>query len=255
MFYGSIRAILTGVAATVVLIAVLAASRLFRVAAEPDKTELVEITTFMPPPEEPPMEEPEEEQEEQEVVEDLSPPIPALDLIVAPHLDAPALPVSAVKFNPNMSVDVMEMDRAPADLPVRKIARPVSKPKVYTTKTKTKYKPRPRIKTKPKAKVKPKPVIKSYYNPRELDARPREIRQGRFTWPSRAKGKNGTVSLNIEISSSGRVSVLSVRNSTNPALNESAKKLARGSRYTAPKKNGRAVKARFSKTYRLIKPR
>jgi len=248
MFSGSLRAIITGIAATVVLISVLAASRLFRVTPETDKTEIVEITAYLPPPEEPPME---EDEPEQEVVEELSPPVPALDLMVAPHLDAPALPVSAVKFNPNMNLDVMEMDRAPADLPVKKVARPVSRPKVSRPTTKPKSKPY----VKPKPKTKPKPVVKSHYSPSELDGRPREIRQGRFTWPPRAKGRSGTVSLSIEISSSGRVTVLGVRSSTDAALNEAAKKLARTSRYTAPKKNGKAVKARFSKTYKLIKPR
>ena len=259
MFSGSIRAIVTGVAATVVLIAVLAASRLFRVAAQPDQTEIVEITAFIAPPEEPPMEELDEE-DEQEVVEELSPPIPALDLMVTPNLDAPALPVSAVKFNPNMSVDVMEIDRPPADLPIRKVVKPIYKPKVtakqkYTPKAKYKPSVKPKVKPTLKPKPKPKPVIKSYYSPSELDGLPREIRQGRFTWPSRAKGRSGTVSLSIEISTSGSVTVLSVRSSTDSALNDAAKKLARGSRYTSPKKNGRSVKARFSKTYKLIKPR
>lgn len=267
MFSGSVRAIVTGVAATAVLIAVLCASRLFRVTPEAEKTEVVEISAYLPPPEEPPMDEAEDEPEEQEVVEELSPPIPALDLMVSPELDAPALPVSSVKFNPNMSIDVMEMDRAPADLPVRKVVKPVYKPKVkapsakpkITPKSKPKAqpksKPKPVSKPKPKPKSIPKPVLKSYYSSSELDGKPREVRQGSFTWPSRAKGKSGTVSLYIEISTSGRVSVLSILSSTDAALNDAAKKLARSSRYTSPKKNGKSVKARFSKTYRLINPR
>lgn len=271
MFSGSIRAVIAGVAATVVLLAVLAASRLFRATPELDseQTEIVEISAFIPPAEEPPMEDSEEVEEE--LVEELSAPIPALDLMVAPHIETPALPVSTMKFNPSMSVDIMEVDRAPALLPVRKVVRPVYKAKVskpsprptykakVTTKAKPSYKPKPQPKPKPvvKAVVKPvvKAVAKSYYSASELDGMPREIRQGQFTWPYRAKGQSGVVSLKVELSSSGRVTVLSVISSSDSALNEAAKKLARTSRYTAPKKNGKAVKARFSKTYKLIKPR
>jgi len=255
MFTGSIRAVMTGVAVTVILISVLAASRLIREQAVDDKQEIVEIETLINPEEEPPLEELEDEPQEEEVVEDITPPIPALDLMISPELDAPALPISSVKFNPTMSVDIMAIDRAPAPLPVKKVVRKIAPKKVKPkAKAKPKYKPKPTPKPTPKPKYKP-PTLKSYYQPSELDGRPREIRQGSFTWPSRAKGTSGTVSLYIEISSSGRVTVLSVRSSTDPALSEAAKKLARSSRYTAPKKNGKAVKARFSKTYKLIKPR
>lgn len=245
MFTGSIRAIVTGIAATAVLLAVLAASRLWKAAEASEQIEVIEIQPVLPAPEEPPLEEPEDEVEPEELVETPALPVPALDLMVSREMEAPTLPKSAIQWDSNMGVDTMSLDRAPAELPLKKVSRPISKP---ATKANSKPTKRPTTKSKP---IK----TKAYYSPGELDGLPRQLRQGRYTWPRRAKGKSGTVRLKLEISSSGRVTVISVLSATDPALIEAAKKLARTSSYTAPKKNGKAVKARFTKTYKLIKPR
>ena len=281
MVSGSIRAIILGIAATVVLMTVLAASRLFKQEEPKRDIEVVEISAAIPAPEEPPLEDLEDEQTEPEDVE-LVDPAPVLELLDSPAVEAPELLASSVKLEHTMSVDLMSIDRAPANLPVRKVVRVIAKPKykprpiskpskvtskpAYNPKVKTaskpKYKPKPKYVPKPKPKYKPKPkpkykppVLKAYYGPSELDSSPRETRKGRFTWPRSAKAKSGTVKLLIEIGTSGKVSVLSVLSSTDSALSSAAQKLAKSSRYTAPKKNGKPVKARFTKTYKLIKPR
>lgn len=257
-----IKSILSGSLITVILISVLAATRLMKTITEPEELDLFELEeVVMEPPPEPPVEEIEEE-----ITETLpQPPIPSLDLIQDNLVDSIALPLTDVSFNPELYVDQFEVDRAPANLPVVK-AKPkpkytpkkVTKPK-YTPKKRVTKKPKYKPKTKPKPKPKPKPapprrVVKAYYSTGELDGSPRAIRQGSFTWPRRAKGTSGTVRMILEISTSGRVKVVSVTSSSDPNLISPAKRVATGSRYTPPLYRGKPVKARFTKTYHLKKP-
>lgn len=280
MSFKSVRAVITGGGITLLLLVVLASSRLWKMKLadkEVEVVELVELTILEPAPEEPPLDESEELLEE-EIVEDLTPPVPESELLEIEALEAPELPLTTVKFNPTVKVDIMAIDRAPAVLPKKPVykpkPKPVYKPKpkytsktssskskytpksTYTPKAKPKYTPKAKPKTTYQPKPKPKPPApKPYYSTGELDGTPRQIRQGSFSWPSRAKGTSGTVVLTVELSTSGRVSVISVNSTTDSALTEAAKRIAKGSRYTSPTKNGQKVKARFRKTYKLVKPR
>ncbi len=249
-----LKSIITGSVITAILIVVLVSSRLMRVETEDNDVVLTEVeTVYFDPPPEPELDEPEEAEElEPVLVETQMASIPALDLLMS-EKEMPALPESKMKFDPklaNVSIEMPELDRAPAPLPVK--AKPISRPtKKATTKPKNGPKTTPKNNTKPK--VNPKP--KEYYGKGELDSLPRELRVGSFSWPSRARGKSGTVRLLLEINTSGRVRVVSVISSTDAQLTIAAKRVATGSRFTAPKKNGKAVKARYPKTYQLKKPR
>lgn len=252
-----IKSIISGSVITAILISVLASTRLMSTTAETKELELFELEQIMmEPPPEPPM----EEEELEETSETLpQPPIPSLDLIQDTAVDTVALPLTQASFNPELDVNSFEIDRAPADLPVVKTKpkytpKPKSKPKrKYTPKPtkKPKYTPKPKSKPKP---APPRKVVKAYYSTGELDGSPRAIRQGSFTWPRRAKGTSGTVRMVLEISTSGRVKVISVTSSSDPNLISPAKRVASGSRYTPPLYRGKPVKARFTKTYHLKKP-
>lgn len=251
-----IKSIITGSVITAILIVVLSSSRLFQTAVAEKDAILTEVeTVYLDPPPEPDLEEEEEEEElEPEEIETAS--IPAMELMVS-DLEMPALPESQTKFDPNLvnvSIEIPELERAPSALPVK--PKPVAKPKAKPSyKPKVKSKPRPKAKPKSKPRPKPQPRPKAYYGAGELDRLPREIRVGRFSWPSRARGTGGTVKFLLEINTSGRVSVVSVISSTDPQLTIAAKRVATGSKFTAPTKGGRPVKARFTKTYQLKKPR
>ena len=253
------KSIISGSVITVVLISVLAATRLMNAPVESEELELFELEEIiMDPPPEPPV----EEEVEEEIEESLpQPPIPSLDLVQDTVIDAVALPLTQATFNPELEVDPFQVDRAPADLPVVKTPpKPKYKPKVskpkYTPKkvTKPKYKPKTKSKPKPKPPAPRREVVKSYYSTGELDGSPRAIRQGSFTWPRRAKGTSGTVKMILEISTSGRVKVISVTSASDPNLISPARRVATGSRYTPPRYRGKVVKARFTKTYHLKKP-
>ena len=89
-------------------------------------------------------------------------------------------------------------------------------------------------------------MVKSHYSSGELDGRPRLIRTGSTVFPSALSRKGvtrGTVTLEVELSERGSVRVRRVISATHPELVSAAKRVAAGSRYTAPRKNGRAVKA------------
>ena len=253
-----IKSIISGSVITVVLISVLAATRLMNTLSEPEELEIFELEeVLMEAPPEPLLEEEVEEPEETLP----QPPIPSLELIQDTVLDVMALPLTQATFNPELEVDPFQVDRAPADLPVVKAPpKPKYKPKAAKrSKSKPKYTPKKTtIKPKVKPKYTPKPprreVVKSYYSTGELDGAPRAIRQGRFTWPRKAKGSSGTVRMILEINTSGRVKVISVTSSSDPNLISPAKRVAVGSRYTPPMYRGKAVKARFTKTYHLKKP-
>ena len=246
MFY---KSIITGSVVTALLIAVLAGARLLKDNTELPDTVLQEIDNVdMSPPEDPPdMDEPEPENEPEPMVEEFTTPIvAALDLDINLP-DAPAINASQIRLSAEQSLAALTDSRAPSELP----SKPAIRPRGQSDKPTRVTKP-----TKPQRPTPPiKPKVKESYLPSELDGKPREIRVGRFTWPSRAKGKSGSVRFLLEIDTSGRVRVKRVLSSTDPALVSAAKKVANGSRYTVPKKNGKPVKAIFTKTYQLKKPR
>lgn len=232
---------------TAALVAVLAGARMLEGSSEQDEFFLQEVSPIeMSSPEDPPdLDEPEPEPEPEEVVEEVPPPVTALVLDVSLP-NAPSINASQIVLSPDQSLAVMTQSQAPSKLP----SKPAIKPRNTTAKPKKPTKPR-----KPRTQRPPKPPIKSVYNASELDSRPRELRVGRFTWPSRAKGKSGTVRFLLEINTSGRVTVKRTLSCSDVALVSAARKVATGSRFTVPKKNGRPVRALFTKTYQLKKPR
>lgn len=241
-----IKSIITGSVITAILVSVLAATRLMKTDSDTPDLLLYEVEQItMSPPPEPPMEE-EEQPEEEELLESLPlAPIPALDLLTNVSIDSTPLPLTTATFDPQLSVSPFEIDREPAEFSVAKV--PI-KPK-----SDVKRSTRPVIRYKPT--IPPPERIKTHYSPSDLDRMPRELRKGSFTWPGGARGINGTVKLLLEISTSGRVTVLGVRSSTDPQLVIAAKRVASNSRFTAPTYRGKAVKTKFYKTYHLKKPR
>lgn len=237
-----IRSSIIGIIFTIVLVTLLALSRLL--VPETDEQmlvteiETIELTSPPPPPE---FSEPEEEPDDIP-----PPPAPNLDIpMELTDLDTPQIATSLKNISLTSPIQNFHTDSAPAPLPVVK-KRPsppvkkVSKPKRTVTK-------------KAPKKVKPRPT-KQYYSPSELDSKPRQRYIGKFRWPSSAKGKSGSVKLHIEINTSGRVRVINVVSSTNSGLNKAAIKLASGSKFTVPTRGGKPVKARYYKTYTLKKP-
>lgn len=190
----------------------------------------VETINFEPPPPPPPAEEPETEQPE------FTP--PAITTVSEiPDSTRVPIPKAQVPMNITAPVENFFTDVAPAPLP--------TPPKPATPK-KSSYS-KPFFKKQPNySKPKPAAVAKSHYSPSELDSTPRLLRHGSTSFPSSLsrKGINkGTVVFEVEISTSGRVSIRRTVSSTHPELISCARKVASGSRFTAPKRKGQPVKA------------
>lgn len=234
------RSLIIGFASTALLVALLVLSRIFGAPSVP-KVTLTELETVViePPAPPPELSEPEEP-------EDLPPPpAPKLELYANPDaIDSPEIALSLSRIDLKTPIEPFHTDMAPATVPVIRKAQPTRTPAKRTT---TPTKPTRPTPNRP-------PVKKAFYSTNELDGKPSIIRKGQFRWPSRAKGVTGKVTLLLEISESGRVSVISVVSTTDPALNPSAMRVARGSRFTSPRKNGQKVKARFLMPFSLKKP-
>jgi len=72
------------------------------------------------------------------------------------------------------------------------------------------------------------------------------LRHGSATFPSILARKGvarGTVTFEVELSTSGSVNVRRVISSTHPELISAARRVASGARFTPPKKNGQPVRA------------
>lgn len=232
-----IRSLLIGLASTGLLVALLVLSRILGAPA-PQTIELVEIETVVleEPPPPPNLSEPEDPED--------PPPPPAPKIELPSEIDdlkAPKIALSLSRLDLKTPIEPFHTDTAPAQIPVIRQPKPTTQPTPQTSQP------------APPEVVRP-PIRKAYYAPSELDSLPTAIRTGQFRWPSRARGTRGSVRLEIEIDENGRVSVIRVLSTTDPALSLAATQVARGSRFTAPRKNGQKVKARFSKTYVLKKP-
>lgn len=227
-----VRSLFIGLVTTSLLLALLALSRLLnsheKEIVEISPVEIVTLESSPPPPE---LSEPEEPEDTP------PPPAPKIEFPdMVDDFDAPEMAFSLTRIDLRTPIQSFNTSSAPAALPI------VPKPSAPTKPTYEK----PTI---------PKPVVKkSYYSSGELDGIPQTIRMGGFRWPSHATGTTGRIKLLLEINESGRVRVISVVSSTNSSLNTSAKRVAVGSRFTSPRKNGQKVKARFYKTYNLKKP-
>ena len=144
------------------------------------------------------------------------------------------VPKAEIPMDLSMPVDPFFTDVEPAPLPqpvVRKAPpRPVSKPTA-----------------KPSAvRPPPAPVAKSHYNVSELDGQPRLLRHGSAAFPSSLARKgvtSGTVTFEVELSTSGSVSIRRVISSTHPELVSPARRVASSARFTAPTRGGQRVKA------------
>ena len=216
------RSTIIGIAASVILIAVLGVARLFTTKIiVPDLTvREIETVTFQPPPP-PPIEEP---------PPDAPPPPPALTEVSAlPDPTRVPIPQAHVPMDFTAPVENFFTDAAPAPLPVDpEPVRPTVKP----------------VTTQPK--ITTPPVAKTHYDQNELDGTPRLLRHGSATFPaSLAKQgvKSGAVTFEVELSTTGSVTIRKVISSTHPELIAPARKVASSARFTPPVRNGQAVKA------------
>jgi hypothetical protein len=222
------RSTITGIAAAAILLAVLGVARLFTVTTViPDLTVRdVDTIVFEPPPP-PPVE---------ETPPDAPPPPPALTEVSSiPDPTRVPIPRANVPMDITAPVENFFTDLAPAPLPVAPKASP---PKQRGSsqqffKKDENYRPTP-------------PVAKSHYSTSELDGTPRLLRHGSASFPSSLARKGvtrGTVTFEVELSTSGSVSIRRVVSATHPELVTPARRVASGARFTAPKRNGQAVKA------------
>lgn len=210
------RSILIGLAGSLALLAVLGFSRLFNIeVAEVDLTvREVEVATLTPPPP-PPLEEPPPE---------LTPPPPPSLTQINALPDPTRVPVPQAELPMDFKVPVEEFhaDLDPAPLPTPAEPKPpVGRP------------------------VRP-PSPPSHFNVTDLDGMPRLLAHGDAVFPSalaRRGVRRGTVVLEVEIATTGAVSVRRVVSSTHSELIGPARRVAATARFTPPKHKGRVVKA------------
>lgn len=223
------KSTIIGLAASALLLAVLGFARIFVVTAKvPDLAiREIETVTFEPPPPPPPPQE--------EPPPDAPPPTPTLtNLSTIPDPSRVPIPQADLPMDITMPVETFHTDLAPAPLPVA--------PGLVRT-SPAAFAP---TKPAPVKRLPPPPVAKSHYDPHELDGTPRLLRHGSATFPSslaRQGVSRGTVVFEVELSTSGSVTVRSVVSSTHPELVAPARRVASGARFTPPKRNGEAVKA------------
>lgn len=232
-----------GLASAAVVLLLLAVARLWmpQVRADVQLREVEVITLDEPPPPPPPPEDP---------PPDAPPPPPALtDVSEVPDPSRVPVPKADLPLDITLPVDPFftEVDVSP--LPPSPVAKPKSRTETRpnTPTTDRPRKPERRITGKPPtAKPTPPKPQRSNYGINELDGRPRLIRSGRGSFPrslARQGVTRGTVVFEVELSTRGRVTVRRVISSTHSELISEARKIARGSRFTAPTRNGEKVKA------------
>ena len=213
----NLRSTIIGIVASAILLAVLGVARLFTVTTEiPDLTiREVETAIFEPPPPPPPAETP----------PDAPPPPPALTQVSSlPDPTRVPIPQAEIPMDITAPVENFFTDLAPAPLPVApEPARP-----------------------SPRRDPSPPTVAKSHYSASELDSIPRLLRHGSASFPSSLARKGvtrGTVTFEVELSTSGTVSIRRVVSSTHSELVSAARRVAASARFTAPTRNGQPVKA------------
>lgn len=223
----SLKSIILGIAATVVLLAVLVATRLMVLTEVAAEFEIREVETLNLPEPPPPM-------PETTPAEDIAPPPPPAlaDLDISLDISQPLLPVSMEVVNPRLAVDTFFTDEPPSPLPT--ISKPA--PKELS---------QPLAASPPSLKLAPAPPQpKSEYSLGELDQKPRLLRNPSVVFPRSIKDANGgSVVIRVVIQPSGRSEFVSVVSSTHPELIPLAQRIANGSRFTSPTRQGKAVKA------------
>ena len=226
----NLKSTIIGIAASALLLAVLGFARLFVVQTDIPDLEIreIETATFEPPPPPPPPEDP---------PPDAPPPPPALtNVSTLPDPTRVPIPQAQVPMDITAPTETFFTDLAPAPLPVA------------PTPTRAATRPQPSAPSSPAPvrKPSPPPVAKSHYAANELDGTPRLLRHGPASFPSSLSRKGvsrGTVIFEVELSTSGAVSVRRVVSSTHPELVSPARRVASGARFTPPRKNGQPVKA------------
>ncbi len=210
------RSIIIGIVGSLAMLAVLGFSRLFNSElVEPELTlRELEFATLSPPPP-PPIEEPPSEL--------APPPPPTLTQIIAlPDPTRVAVPQAELPMDIEASVEEFYADLQPAPLPTP----PEPKPPV-------------RVPTGPLG-----PPSRIHVN--QLDGMPRLLSHGNAVFPSslaRRGVRQGTVVLEVEIDTTGKVRVLSTVSSTHHELVPAARRVAEPGRFTPPTYKGRVVKA------------
>ncbi|MEM7012673.1 MAG: TonB family protein [Verrucomicrobiota bacterium] len=99
-----------------------------------------------------------------------------------------------------------------------------------------------------KPQPKPKPTVRTTFDAGELDSKPRLRSAPSMSFPRELlkEGiREGTVVVEVEIDTSGRVSVRRVLSSNHPRFTEIARSVAARSRFSTPTKDGKPVKAIF----------
>jgi TonB family protein len=221
------KSTIIGLAASALMLALLGFARIFVVSADvPDLTiREIETVNFDPPPPPPPPE---------ELPSETPPPAPTLtNLSTLPDPSRVPVPQAEVPMDITLPVENFYTDLAPAPLPTA--SRPIEHPKQFFKKEHNYRRTPP-----------PPPIAKSHYSTSELDGTPRLLRHGSATFPSslaRQGVSRGTVVFEVELSTSGSVSVRRVVSSTHPELVAPARRVAASARFTPPKRNGEAVKA------------
>lgn len=224
------KSTIIGIVASALLLAVLGFARLFVVQTKVPDLEIREIETTIvePPPPPPPPEEP---------PPDAPPPPPALtNISTLPDPTRVPIPQAQVPMDITAPTETFFTDLAPAPLPI------VPKPAPQRPRQSSEQ----LFKKEENYRPAPPPVAKSHYAANELDGTPRLLRHGSASFPSSLARKGvsrGTVVFEVELSTSGAVSIRSVVSSTHPELVAPARRVASGARFTPPKKNGQPVKA------------
>jgi hypothetical protein len=223
----NIKSTIIGIAASAILLAVLGVARLFTVTTKtPDITirEIETVTVTQPPPPLP-----------EESPPDAPPPPPALtEVSFLPDPTRVPIPQAKIPMDITTPVENFFTDLAPAPLPTPPKPSPAKQQgsSQQLFKKEENYRPNP-------------PPAKSHYGASELDSAPRLLRHGSANFPSSLARKGvtrGTVTFEVELSTSGAVSIRSVISTTHTELVAPARRVASGARFTPPKRSGQAVK-------------
>jgi protein TonB len=224
-----LRSLPIGLAAAALLLGVLGLARMLvvRVDAPDLLVREVETVSIQEPPPPPPPDEP---------PPDTPPPPPALmEVSQVPDPSRVPIPKAEVPMDITLPVETFFSDLPPAPLPEPSVVRRTPSP-VAPARSNPRPAPRPT----------PPPVAKSHYNVSELDGSPRLLRHGSATFPpdlARKGISQGTVVLEVELSTGGSVSVRRVVSSTHPELVSAARRVAAASRFTPPTRRGQPVRA------------
>ena len=226
-----LRNIIIGLSVTVVLVLALAASRLVRSTLDLDELVLTKIepVSLTPPPV------PETPVEQQiEELESIAPSPPALDLRPTVDLSGVKIPLTNSHVALNVEVDLFSLDAAPAALP-SVVANNSAGEDV-------------KLPVRKLSRVEPSIGLG------DLDQSPKLLRLGRFRWPRGLRSNQVKAVVEVELNESGRVRLLRVKSLSDEAIRSVLPSIVNGSRYTAPKRDGHAVKLNFNWPLTLQKP-